>query len=221
MPPNLLSRRTLSKPEKDKHICHTLASLSPKEGWTRPVSALGSNTTHASLLTCHYFTAKCFPAKYTRALSHSATVGVGNRATVTVCPAQKGDQQGGGGSELQQRGSASPCFGGEHNSAHPGWGFTNLTKKEGLEEDKRRCFLCITPLVKQGIRIASEKCIFLVNKNKIINWEQNNQKSHFPYLSDWFGTKLIRFGEPPPPPRPSFLPHPLPQLQFLAIKSLL
>ena len=66
-----------------------------------------------------------------------------------------------------------------------------------------------------------------LNKNKIISWEQNNQKSHFPDLIDIsdvshrYWTKLIRFGDAPPPPHPSFLPLPLRQLQFLAIKSLL
>ena len=41
-------------------------------------------TKHAPLLTCHYFTAKCLLAKYTRAFSQSATVCTGIGATVPV-----------------------------------------------------------------------------------------------------------------------------------------
>lgn len=86
---NLLSRRTLSNLGKDKHTYQTSASMSLKEAWKRPEkrgfkSCMLGHHKCSPTLTCQDFMAKCCPAKYTRALSHSATVCAGNGATVAV-----------------------------------------------------------------------------------------------------------------------------------------
>ena len=125
---NLLSRRTLPKPEKDKHIgkpqphCPQQRLGNALKGVD--VSAMCSDTAYAPLLTCHYFTAKCFPAKYTRALSQSATVCTGIRTTVTVSVQLRKNSWVEGGSELPWReGQPHLTSGGKHSSAHPGWDF--------------------------------------------------------------------------------------------------
>lgn len=94
--PNLLSGRTLPRLEKDIHVYQTPASPSSKEAWKRSVlCALRSagrgcechmlrRRTCSPALTCQHFTAKCFPAKCTRALSHSAMVCTGKQATVAA-----------------------------------------------------------------------------------------------------------------------------------------
>ena len=46
------------------------------------------------MLTCLYVTAKCFPAKDTRDLSHSAMVCVGNRAPAAVFVQLQEDNRG-------------------------------------------------------------------------------------------------------------------------------
>lgn len=147
MPQNLLSRRTLPKPEKDKHLHHTPAWLSSKEAWKHcerrawECFALGPRTC-SPVLTGLYVTAKCFPAKYTRALSHSAMVGIGHGAmgaTAVFVPLKENSLGGEGGGSLppQRAGQPHLASGGKHNSPHPGWAFRSrisLGRKGGRDK---------------------------------------------------------------------------------------
>lgn len=118
MPQNLLSRRTLPKPEKDKHLHHTPAWLSSKEAWKHcerrawECFALGPRTCSPAL-TGLYVTAKCFPAKYTRALSHSAMVGIGHGAmgaTAVFVPLKENSLGGEGGVACRHKEPVSPTL---------------------------------------------------------------------------------------------------------------
>ena len=124
------SRKSLPKAEKEKHICQTPVSPSPQRKMENTpqgvnVSVTCSVPTHFPLLTCPYFTAKCFPAKYTKALSHSATLCTGKGATVTVSvQLKKENSQGARAGELPQRaGQPHLASKRKHKCAHPGRGF--------------------------------------------------------------------------------------------------
>lgn len=184
-------------------------------------------TKHAPLLTCHYFTAKCLLAKYTRALSQSATVCTGIGATVTVSvQLKKSGSWVEGGSELPRREGPTTnttCFRGQTPLCTSCWGFwsqISLGRKGwGRKTKVLSLYYSLNKTNWSGHQNLIQKMyFFLINKNKVINWEHNSQKSYFPVLSDIsdtshrYWTKLIRFGESSPPHYPSFLPLRLPQL---------
>lgn len=81
----------------------------PRRRLGKALSMLGQANT--PLITCQDFPAKCFPAKHTRALFHSATVCAGSRATVTAS-VQLAQNRGGEGGQraATKRGPAPPCF---------------------------------------------------------------------------------------------------------------
>ena len=109
-------------------------------------------TKHAPLLTCHYFTAKCLLAKYTRALSQSATVCTGIGATVTVSvQLKKSGSWVEGGSELPRR-EGRPhnkhnLLQGADTTLHILLGFlvADLTRKEGMREENEGAFFVLLP----------------------------------------------------------------------------
>lgn len=106
-------------------------------------------TKHAPLLTCHCFTAKCLLAKYTRALSQSATVctGIGTTVTVSVQLKKSGSWVE-GGSELPRReGRPHNLLQGADTTLHILLGFlvTDLTRKEGMREENEGAFFVLLP----------------------------------------------------------------------------
>ena len=140
MPQNLLPRRALPKPEKDKHVYHTPALLSSKEapeGVRVSAVCREGHRKRFCALACLDVTAKCFPAKYTRALSHSAKVCAGNGATAAVFVQLKEENGRVGGTQFvtTKRRAAPPCFRWKTQLSTSWLGFPvkNFTRKEGRE----------------------------------------------------------------------------------------
>lgn len=176
MPPNLLSGRTFSKLEKDTRLYQSPASLSSKEVWKRSEShgCESCRIGHCKgtpALTCHYFTAKCFPAKYTRALSHSATVCAGNRATITVSVQleQSSEGAGGGGGVSYNKEKASPTLLQAENTTLHILGFLvkNFTRQEGSKGEEIKVLSLYYSLIRtkpgRGTQNLIRKTYFFFN----------------------------------------------------------
>ena len=146
--PNLRKTSTFAKPQS-RCPPRSLRNKHPKGVG---VSAVCSAIKHAPLLTCLYFTAKGLLEKYTRALSQSATVCTGIKATVTVSVQLRKEWEPGGGWSWDATETGS-----DHNKhnllqgANPtlqtwlGFLVRDLTRKEGKREKNEGAFFVLLP----------------------------------------------------------------------------
>lgn len=153
---------------------YTFTKPQPRRPQRRPGNALRSagrgcechmlrRRTCSPALTCQHFTAKCFPAKCTRALSHSAMVCTGKQATVAAAVRLEYN------SRVEEK--AGPTLLGAENTTLHILGLMikkmSLGRKRGREK-KEGGQIKVLSLFQQSLvgalRISSERCVvfFLV-----------------------------------------------------------